>query len=52
MARFPNVLVHLYREVDEARVLEILRGSMGDLDTFVQVLRRRFAKDLDEQPLA
>lgn len=46
MARFRNVLVHLYAEVDERRVLEILRGSLGDLDAFVDALRRRFAEDL------
>lgn len=49
MARFRNVLVHLYADVDEARVLAILRGSLDDLDAFVSVLRRRFAADLNDQ---
>lgn len=49
MARFRNVLVHLYGDVDEARVLEILRGSLDDLDGFVRVLRHRFAKDLGDR---
>lgn len=47
MARFRNVLVHLYAEVDEERVLRILRGSLGDLDEFVDTVRRRFAEELD-----
>jgi uncharacterized protein YutE (UPF0331/DUF86 family) len=47
MARFRNVLVHLYAEVDEARVLEILRNSLGDMDEFVTVLRERFAKEVE-----
>ena len=50
MARFRNVLVHLYAEVDDERVLEILRGSLGDLDAFVAVLRRRFAEELGNDP--
>jgi uncharacterized protein YutE (UPF0331/DUF86 family) len=48
MARFRNVLVHLYAEVDEERVLKILRASLGDLDSFVDTLRRRFAQELRE----
>jgi len=46
MARFRNVLVHLYAELDEARVLEILRGRLVDLDAFVSALRERFAEQL------
>lgn len=48
MARFRNVLVHLYAEVDEDRVLKILRGSLGDLDAFVEALHQRFAAELSE----
>lgn len=48
MARFRNVLVHLYAEVDEERVLKIFRGSLGDLDAFVDMLRRRFAQELTD----
>ena len=47
MARFRNVLVHLYAEVDERRVLNVLRGSLGDLDALVETLRARFASDLE-----
>jgi uncharacterized protein YutE (UPF0331/DUF86 family) len=47
MARFRNVLVHLYAQVDEERVLEILRGSLGDLDAFVELVQRRFAAELE-----
>ena len=46
MARFRNVLVHLYAEVDEERVLRILRESFGDLDLFVRTLRERFGDSL------
>lgn len=46
MARFRNVLVHLYADVDEERVLRIFRESLGDLDSFVRTLRERFRDDL------
>lgn len=46
MARFRNVLVHLYADVDEDRVLRIFRESLGDLDSFVRILRKRFRDDL------
>ena len=49
MARFRNVLVHLYAEVDEDRVLTILRTSLGDLDAFVKGLRERFARELGSE---
>jgi uncharacterized protein YutE (UPF0331/DUF86 family) len=49
MARFRNVLVHAYADVDEDRVLSILRGSLGDLDELIGVLRRRFASELREE---
>lgn len=32
--------MHLY-EVDEARLLEILRSALGDMDEFVALLRER-----------
>lgn len=46
MARLRNVLVHVYADVDEERVLRILRESLVDLDRFVEVLRERFRSDL------
>ncbi len=48
MARFRNVLVHLYAEVDEERVLAILRGRMGDMDEFMEILRERFRSQLED----
>jgi uncharacterized protein YutE (UPF0331/DUF86 family) len=46
MARFRNVLVHLYADVDEERVLSILRGSLTDMDEFVDSILRSFGKEL------
>jgi uncharacterized protein YutE (UPF0331/DUF86 family) len=34
MARFRNLIVHLYWQVDDARVYEILQDDLGDLDEY------------------
>lgn len=34
MARFRNLLVHVYWRVDNRRVYEVIRDNLGDLDTF------------------
>lgn len=36
MARFRNLIVHLYWKVDNRRVYEIIHHNLGDLDTFRQ----------------
>ena len=41
MARFRNRLVHLYWDVDDARVHEYLRDGLGDLERFGQAIARR-----------
>lgn len=48
MARFRNVLVHLYADVNEDRVLQILRESLVDLDEFLEVLGQRFASEIED----
>jgi uncharacterized protein YutE (UPF0331/DUF86 family) len=45
MARFRNVLVHMYADVDEDRVLAVFRGSLSDPDELVHVIERRFVSD-------
>lgn len=47
MARFRNVLVHLYADVDEERVLRVLRESLDDPDSFVAIIRERFREQLE-----
>jgi len=34
MARFRNLLVHLYWQVDDRRVYQIIHGDLGDLDVY------------------
>ncbi|HHS97108.1 MAG TPA: DUF86 domain-containing protein [Chloroflexi bacterium] len=40
MARFRNLLVHLYWEVDDRRVYHILRENLDDLTSFREVVAR------------
>ena len=42
MARFRNLLVHQYAEVDDLRVHEFLQGDLGDLDRFAGFLLEAF----------
>jgi uncharacterized protein YutE (UPF0331/DUF86 family) len=41
MARLQNRLVHLYWDVENARVHECLRTSLGDLERFGQTVAAR-----------
>ena len=41
MARFRNRLVHLYWDVEDARVHEYLRDSLGDLHAFARAIAAR-----------
>lgn len=38
MARFRNVLVHLYVEVDPVKVFEIVQQDLDDFDTFAKYI--------------
>jgi uncharacterized protein YutE (UPF0331/DUF86 family) len=40
MARFRNLLVHRYWDVDDQRVLQIARTQLGDLEQFLEVVGR------------
>ena len=45
MARFRNLLVHLYWQVDNVRVWQVLRNNLGNLDAYLvavgNVIRER-----------
>ena len=43
MARFRNLLVHLYAEVDNRRVHDFLNGDVKDLDSFAAALLGAFS---------
>jgi uncharacterized protein YutE (UPF0331/DUF86 family) len=42
MARFRNLLVHLYAEVDDRRVHDFLGGDLKDLEAFAAALLAAF----------
>lgn len=41
MARFRNLLVHVYEEVDDHRVVQVLHTRLDDLDGFRSEIARR-----------
>jgi uncharacterized protein YutE (UPF0331/DUF86 family) len=41
MARFQNLLVHIYERVDDRRVVEILQSRLGDFEAFREANRCR-----------
>ena len=41
MARFRNRLVHLYWDVDDARVYQFLQEALGDVERFGTEIARR-----------
>ncbi|MGH7572585.1 MAG: DUF86 domain-containing protein, partial [Gemmatimonadota bacterium] len=42
MARFRNLLIHIYAEVDDERVHSYLREDLADLDAFVAAVLAAF----------
>ena len=38
MARFRNLLVHVYAEVDDSQVWEVLRSNLGDLENYLAAI--------------
>ena len=44
MARFRNLLVHLYAEVDDRRVHTFLENDPGDLRAFMRAILERFGR--------
>jgi uncharacterized protein YutE (UPF0331/DUF86 family) len=41
MARFRNRLVHIYWDVDDAKVLEYLHTALGDIEAFLRAVATR-----------
>ena len=46
MARFRNLLVHLYARVDDAEVYRVLRENLGDLDEYLASIGRFLGAEL------
>ncbi|MBE0448782.1 MAG: DUF86 domain-containing protein [Actinobacteria bacterium] len=44
MARFRNLLVHVYGKVDDQRVHEFLKTSLGDFDAFARQIAQAVEK--------
>jgi uncharacterized protein YutE (UPF0331/DUF86 family) len=46
MARFRNLLVHLYWRVDDGEVHRVIRDDLGDFDEYLQSVRRFLKTEL------
>jgi uncharacterized protein YutE (UPF0331/DUF86 family) len=42
MARFRNVLVHRYWEIDEKRVYQYAKENLGDFEEFIEAISQEF----------
>ena len=42
MAKFRNLLVHLYWKVDDGKIYEILQSELGDFDEFIKQIARKY----------
>ncbi|MEG3071331.1 MAG: DUF86 domain-containing protein [Peptococcaceae bacterium] len=42
MVRFRNRIVHLYQEVDEEQLYQILQQDLGDFSAFIQAITRAY----------
>lgn len=45
MARFRNLLVHGYAQIDLDKVEDVVRNHLGDLEVFVESVRERLRSD-------
>jgi len=45
MARFRNLLVHRYGEVDDRRVLEIIKHNLKDIEEFEKAIEKFIAEE-------
>jgi uncharacterized protein YutE (UPF0331/DUF86 family) len=48
-ARFRNLLVHRYADIDDGRVVEIARHRLTDLEAFVALIATRLAGAPDRE---
>lgn len=46
MAKFRNLLVHLYARVDDARVYQVIREDLGDFDLYLASVGRYLRAEL------
>jgi uncharacterized protein YutE (UPF0331/DUF86 family) len=49
MARFRNLLVHLYARVDDTEVHRIIRDDLADFDEYLEAIGRYLGADIDRR---
>ncbi len=45
MVRFRNRLIHIYWEVENEEVFEIIRNRLSDIEKFLKIVNERFLKE-------
>ena len=45
MARFRNMVVHLYEEIDEGEIYDIMQDHLEDFEYFIKVIYNDYLKD-------
>jgi len=44
MARFRNMLVHIYWKIDDKKVYEIMKKDISDLEEFIEEVKKYVGK--------
>ena len=42
MAKFRNMVVHLYEDIDEKEIFKILQDNLGDFEFFIKLITAKF----------
>jgi len=45
MAKFRNLIIHMYQKVDDKKVYEILKNGIKDIEEYVKVIEEKFFKE-------
>lgn len=44
MARFRNLIIHMYQRVDDKKVYEILKSGVRDIEEYIEIIEKKFLK--------
>ncbi len=44
MAKFRNLIIHMYQKVDDEKVYEIIKNGIRDIEDFIKVIEGKFLK--------
>lgn len=44
MAKFRNLIIHMYQKVDDEKVYEILKRGIKDIEDYIKIIQEKFLK--------